>query len=60
MFYLSFQITGSILRIPSAQVKDRGIYYCKATNEGGTGQSSAIIDIERMYSLKSVICVIFK
>ncbi|XP_025416415.1 basement membrane-specific heparan sulfate proteoglycan core protein isoform X4 [Sipha flava] len=46
-FTSNVQITGSILRIPSAQVKDRGIYYCKATNEGGSGQSSAIIDIER-------------
>lgn len=42
------KITGSVLRIPSAQVKDRGIYLCRATNEGGTGQASSILDIERM------------
>ncbi|XP_029344965.1 basement membrane-specific heparan sulfate proteoglycan core protein isoform X9 [Acyrthosiphon pisum] len=41
------QISGSLLRIPSAQVKDRGIYVCKGTNEGGTAQASSIIDIER-------------
>jgi hypothetical protein len=41
------QISGSLLRIPSAQVKDRGIYVCKATNEGGTAQASSIMDIER-------------
>ncbi|XP_050052982.1 basement membrane-specific heparan sulfate proteoglycan core protein-like isoform X1 [Aphis gossypii] len=41
------QISGSLLRIPSAQVKDRGIYVCKATNEGGTAQASSIIDVER-------------
>lgn len=42
-----FKITGSLLRIPSAQVKDRGVYVCKATNEGGTAQTSSILDIER-------------
>lgn len=42
------QIIGPLLRIPSAQVKDRGIYICKASNEGGLAQASSIIDIERM------------
>lgn len=40
---------GSLLRIPSAQVKDRGIYVCKVTNDGGTSQASSIVDIERAY-----------
>lgn len=47
-----FKTDGPLLRIPSAQVKDRGIYICKASNEGGTAQASSILDIERMYIMK--------
>ncbi|XP_050533162.1 basement membrane-specific heparan sulfate proteoglycan core protein-like isoform X14 [Daktulosphaira vitifoliae] len=41
------QIIGSSLKIPSAQIKDRGIYMCKASNEAGAAQASAVLDIER-------------
>lgn len=47
-----------MLRISSAQVKDRGIYVCNATNEGGTSQASSIVDIERMYILNENMNVI--
>lgn len=48
---------GSLLRIASAQVKDRGVYVCKATNEGGAAQAYSILDIERMYLMNITKCI---
>ncbi|CAB3365825.1 Hypothetical predicted protein [Cloeon dipterum] len=42
----SVQITGNILRIPSALFVDRGVYACKASNSGGEAQSYAIVEVE--------------
>nr|CAD7195790.1 unnamed protein product [Timema douglasi] len=41
------QVAGSLLIINSAQVRDRGVYVCTAENEGGSAQSSAIVEVER-------------
>nr|CAD7571475.1 unnamed protein product [Timema californicum] len=41
------QVSGSLLIINSAQVRDRGVYVCTAENEGGSAQSSAIVEVER-------------
>ncbi|XP_065349470.1 basement membrane-specific heparan sulfate proteoglycan core protein isoform X3 [Cloeon dipterum] len=42
----SVQVTGNILRIPSALFVDRGVYACKASNSGGEAQSYAIVEVE--------------
>ncbi|CAG2056707.1 unnamed protein product [Timema podura] len=44
------QVSGSLLIINSAQVRDRGVYVCTAENEGGSAQSSAIVEVERQES----------
>lgn len=43
----SNQVTGPVLRIVNAMVRDRGMYICSAENAGGLAQASAIIEVER-------------
>jgi hypothetical protein len=42
----SVQVTGNILRIPSAMVGDRGVYACTATSHGGEAAAYAMIEVE--------------
>ncbi|XP_043237332.1 basement membrane-specific heparan sulfate proteoglycan core protein-like isoform X3 [Amphibalanus amphitrite] len=37
---------GGVLTIPAADVSDRGLYVCRATNSVGTAQTSAIVEVE--------------
>ena len=41
------QVTGPVLRIINAVVRDRGMYICSAENPGGVAQASAIVEVER-------------
>ncbi len=40
-------MTGPVLRIINAVVRDRGMYICSAENPGGVAQASAIVEVER-------------
>ncbi|XP_012944719.1 basement membrane-specific heparan sulfate proteoglycan core protein [Aplysia californica] len=41
------QVNGDVLRILQADMDDRGVYVCTASNVAGSAQASAIVDIER-------------
>lgn len=43
----NFQTSGSELRIPAVEVKDRGVYVCESTNNLGTAQVSASLEVQR-------------
>jgi len=36
-----------VLRIPNAQVSDRGVYVCTVENSGGKSLASAVVEVER-------------
>ena len=40
-------VTGPVLRVVNAMVRDRGMYICSAENSGGLAQASAIVEVER-------------
>ncbi|XP_048508165.1 basement membrane-specific heparan sulfate proteoglycan core protein isoform X9 [Athalia rosae] len=44
------QIIGNTLRIVNPQISDRGIYICQGSNSGGSGESSAMIEVQRRES----------
>ncbi|XP_046437149.1 basement membrane-specific heparan sulfate proteoglycan core protein-like isoform X37 [Daphnia pulex] len=46
-FTSNILVTGPVLRIVNAMVRDRGMYICTAENPGGVAQASAIVEVER-------------
>lgn len=51
---------GSTLYIRNAQMEDRGVYVCVATNQNGIEQQSVFVEITRKRSLESQICSVLK
>ena len=45
------KVRGDTLRIVRAEMHDRGVYICSASNANGQAQSSAVVDIERQLVL---------
>ncbi|CAG7838540.1 unnamed protein product [Allacma fusca] len=43
----SIPTTNEVLRIPSAQVSDRGVYVCTVENSAGKSLASAIVEVDR-------------
>jgi len=48
-YQLKWQVTGPILRIVNAMVRDRGVYTCTAENPAGIAQASAAVEVKRKF-----------
>lgn len=47
------QQVGDTLRIVNAQVSDRGVYICRVSSPSGSYEASAIIEVERKFTIYS-------
>ena len=47
-------VEGNILRVTNAAVSDRGMYICTSTNQAGTAQAAAILEVERMFYISYI------
>lgn len=54
----NFEQIGPILRIRNAQVSDRGVYICVASNVHGLVQNSTIIEVTSMSNMFSKIVIL--